>query len=40
MKFYYANFTFNGSCLYVEYGDPGIASHSVWMVPGTWEDNQ
>jgi hypothetical protein len=31
-------FTFNGRCLFVEYADPSIPSHSWWIVPGTWED--
>jgi hypothetical protein len=37
-KFYRALFTFSAHHMFVEYGDPSIASHSIWSVPGTWED--
>ena len=36
-KLYHHFFTFTGSSMYVEYGDPSIPSHSWWIVPGTWE---
>ncbi len=32
-------FTFNGSCMFVEYGNPSTPSHSYWIIPGTWEDD-
>ena len=37
-KFYLHYFGFTTSCLFVEYGDPSIPSHSWWIVPGTLED--
>ena len=37
-KLFYSFFTFTGSALWVSYADPSIASHSVWMIPGTYED--
>lgn len=37
-KFYRALFTFTGSTLSVEYGDPSIPSHSIWLIPGEGDD--
>jgi hypothetical protein len=38
VKFFHHYFGFCANCLFVEYGDPSIASHSWWIVPGTWEE--
>jgi hypothetical protein len=38
IKFFHHYFGFCANCLFVEYGDPSIASHSWWIVPGTWEE--
>lgn len=37
IKFFFSLFSFNGDCLFVEYG-AGLPSHSVWVIPGTWEE--
>jgi hypothetical protein len=38
MMFLYAMFAFDANALFVIYGNPTLPSHSVWMLPGTWED--
>jgi hypothetical protein len=37
-RFYYAMFGFTTDAFFVVYGDPSIPSHSVWLIPGSWED--
>lgn len=38
VKFFYHYFGVTTRCCFIEYGDPSIASHSYWIIPGTyWE---
>jgi hypothetical protein len=37
-KSYHHYFTFTARAMFVEYGEPSIASHGYWYIPGPWGD--
>lgn len=39
VKLFYHCFGFTMTCMFVEYGDPTIASHSYWIIPGSYEES-